>query len=169
MLGLKRGTVVLRSSHARWKTAYAAECARLGAFLPKTVAIEHIGSTAVPGLKAKPIIDILIGYASAKEREAIFGRLRDKNYLDRGERDPHKRWLFVKGSDKTRTFHIHIVKKNSRSWQSCLGFRDLLRKNAKLRNDYSLLKQTLAGRCQFDRKAYTAGKMEYIESILKVF
>lgn len=131
--------------------------------------IEHFGSTAVPGLAAKPIIDLLVGVRSLAEvkQVAVFqlDRLGYAYWFDNP--DP-QRMFFVKGlpPNSPRTHHIHMVEPDSLLWERLL-FRDYLRKHLDEAARYAQLKCNLAQRFSSDREAYTIGKAEYIESIMQ--
>lgn len=131
--------------------------------------IEHVGSTAVPGLGAKPIIDIMLGASALPEVEARIGQLASRGYEYVPEREaqlPERRY-FVKPRTRPRTFHLHCVVRGSDFWESHLEFRDFLREHPETAAAYLELKQELAARCRTDRVAYTEGKSAFINSILE--
>ena len=128
--------------------------------------IEHIGSTAVPGLIAKPVIDIMAGVrdiaSSAQAREA----LRSLGYVYFPYRPDEMHW-FCKPSPERRTHHLHLVPVNSALWIERLAFRDHLRRSPDAAAEYAALKSALAARHEFDREAYTDGKSGFVQSVLR--
>jgi GrpB-like predicted nucleotidyltransferase (UPF0157 family) len=131
--------------------------------------IEHVGSTAVPGLGAKPVIDIMLGVSALLEVEARIAQLgsRGYEYVPEHEAQLPARRYFVKPPTRPRTFHLHCVVRGSDFWQSHLEFRDFLREHPEMAAAYLELKQELAARFRTDRVAYTDGKSAFISSILE--
>ncbi len=140
----------------------------LAAFAPLPVTIEHIGSTAVPGLAAKPVLDLLLGSASLAEIESRIGTLArlGYDYVARYERELPERRYFVKAADGGMRQHLHGVVIGSALWRDHLTFRDRLRDEAGLRAQYQALKLQLAERFADDKAAYTAAKEPFIRSVL---
>jgi len=130
--------------------------------------IEHIGSTAVHGLPAKPIIDLLIGVESlaAFELQAKRLVLFGYQYLPEYEHALPDRRFFKRVVKGVRTHHVHVVEKNGLYWKRYLKFRNSLRDDAWLASRYAELKRRLAARHHFDRDAYTNGKTGFIEAVL---
>ena len=140
----------------------------LAAFAPLTVTIEHIGSTAVPGLAAKPVLDLLLGapsLAQIESRIAALARL-SYDYVSRYERELPERRYFVKAADGGLRQHLHGVVIGSALWRDHLVFRDRLRDEPALRAQYQALKRQLAERFADDKAAYTAAKEPFIRSVL---
>ncbi len=138
------------------------------AFMPTVVAIEHIGSTAVPGLVAKPVIDILLGADSLAAIESKIKALSERgySYVSKYEHELPLRRYFVKSPATALRVHVHGVVQGSRIWQEHLHFRHLLRSDAKLREQYQSLKLQLAQEFSDDKAAYTAAKDPFIQSVL---
>jgi GrpB-like predicted nucleotidyltransferase (UPF0157 family) len=130
------------------------------------VAIEHVGSTAVPGLGAKPIIDIMVGVRTLAEGERCIRPLERLGYEYRGEAGIPGRLYFRKLTDGLRTHHIHMVEIGSDFWQRHLLFRDYLREHRQEAQDYYELKVRLAERFGTDRLGYNEAKSAFIESAL---
>jgi GrpB-like predicted nucleotidyltransferase (UPF0157 family) len=128
--------------------------------------IEHVGSTAVPGLSAKPVIDIMAGVASlGSSREAI-SVLQNIGYHYSPYRADVMHW-FCKPSPSFRTHHLHLVPYGSRLWTERLAFRDCLRSDPTVAHDYVELKLRLAETYRFERESYTEAKGPFIERVLK--
>ena len=128
--------------------------------------IEHVGSTAVPGLAAKPVIDIMAGVASLADSKAAIAALRPLEYLYAPYRSDVMHW-FCKPSPALRTHHLHLVPYESALWNERIAFRDRLRADADLASQYARLKQDLASVHRTDREAYTAAKGPFIASVLR--
>lgn len=127
--------------------------------------IHHVGSTAVPGLDAKPIIDILVGVHDLETTRGCFQPLGDLGYLYAPYLADEMHW-FCKPDPGRRTHHLHLVPFGSRRYRDELAFRDRLRADPRLAADYTALKRRLAERHRDDREAYTEGKSRFIRQAL---
>jgi len=168
MIGLKRGTVKLTSHHKEWIKLFKKEKKFLLATLNNNIIIEHIGSTAVPGVLAKPIIDMLLGVSSPKQSKKIYKLLKNIGYEDRGEQDISGRRLFVKGPEENRTHYLHVTDKDSDSWKESILFRDYLRQRKETRDKYNRLKKELAEKFSDNRKQYTKAKSNFIQEVINM-
>lgn len=163
--------VELVAYDAAWPALYLAEAARLGAALPPglILAMEHFGSTAIPGMPAKPIIDILMAVPAVEAaRASAVLPLGALGYAFWSENPKRDRLFFVKGlppSAPRRTHHVHMCEAGSEMWQRLL-FRDHLRTHPEEAARYAALKHGLAARHREDREAYTAAKTDYVEAVL---
>ncbi len=166
MIGLKRGVVKLVPHQKEWANIFEQERKSLNKRLGDNIKIEHVGSTSIPGIESKPIIDIALGYYDDSQKEKIFNLLKSAGYEDMGEKGKIDYRFFAKGSDNNRTHYIHAVKINSSSWNECILFRDFLLKNEGARNDYNKLKKELAEKYKDIREKYTEAKAEFINDIL---
>lgn len=169
MIGLKRGTVKVVAYCPDWRDLFEQERRVLQQRIGHLVLdIQHVGSTAVPGLTAKPIIDIAVAVASITVIPRCRQPLGFLGYIDRGDGGKEGGYLFVKESAPgIRTHHLHIVTIDDPQWGNYLQFRDVLRANETLRTRYATLKKTLQEKFSQDRKAYTAAKHEFIRDILQ--
>lgn len=159
--------VVIADYSNEWPIFFKAEYTRLISIFPRCI-IEHIGSTAVPGLAAKPIIDIMLGASSLTEIEDCIQQLAllGYEYFPHHERIlPHRRF-FSKAASDFPACHIHGVVKDTPFWLNHLAFRNALRANAELVAQYAQLKQRLATEFREDRAAYTDAKAPFIQSVL---
>ncbi|RXM53839.1 hypothetical protein BOQ64_02805 [Chryseobacterium sp. CH25] len=136
-------------------------------FGPIAIDIQHIGSTAIKNIKAKPIIDIVVGINELNEVDAFVEKLAQHNYFHRPFKDDDV--LFVKGNTKeeTRTHHIHIVKYNSDIWNNQINFRDYLNHNTDEAKNYEKLKIKLQKDNRNNRSGYTEKKEGYITKIME--
>jgi GrpB-like predicted nucleotidyltransferase (UPF0157 family) len=165
-LGLGRGVVELRSSDPAWAEAFRSEAARLTKQIAAAelapLLFEHIGSTAVPGLDAKPIIDLIAGYQQGIEPRAYFSTLQTAGYEYRGPQGVPQREYFVRGPESHRTNHFNLVPFEGKFWRDHLTFRDRLRNEPAVRTAYAALKRQLAAAHPHDRGAYTDGKAQFV-------
>jgi GrpB-like predicted nucleotidyltransferase (UPF0157 family) len=127
--------------------------------------IEHVGSTAVMGLCAKPVIDIMVGVASLSASAPARIPLSHAGYQYAEYKTDIMHW-FCKPSFAMRTHHLHLVPYESSLWYERLKFRDLLRLDSKLADEYATLKQALARKFEFEREAYTDAKYPFIARVL---
>lgn len=130
--------------------------------------VEHIGSTAVPGLAAKPIIDILAGVRQLSDAQECIQPLLTLRYEyvpEHEESIPDRRY-FHKGPPKGRTHHLHMVEVEGEFWRRHLAFRDYLRVDRECARRYEQLKRDLAVAYRDNRGAYTEAKTEFIEAII---
>jgi GrpB-like predicted nucleotidyltransferase (UPF0157 family)/GNAT superfamily N-acetyltransferase len=127
--------------------------------------IHHVGSTAVPGLVAKPTVDILAGVESLAASRPCFEPLTQLDYKYAPYRCEEMHW-FCKPDPSRREFHLHLTPVDSQRYREELAFRDRLRTEQKLANDYASLKRDLARRHRDDREAYTDAKSDFIRAAL---
>jgi len=168
MLGLQRHTVRVVEHDPAWAAAFDGEARairRAGGGL--ILDLQHVGSTAVPGLPAKPILDIAGAVRSAGDVPELVRRLTAAGYLDRGDDGGDGGHLLVRDAEpEVRTVHLHIVERSDPQWRRYLAFRDLLRRDAGVRGRYGELKRRLAASHPRDREGYTAGKHDFIREAL---
>ncbi len=167
MLGLEKKTVKLLPHNEQWHELFAEEKARLETAIGEFVlAIEHVGSTSICGIAAKPILDIAIAISDKATGEKCVAPLENAGYEYRGENGIAGRFYFVKGAP--RSHHLHMLLANSRELHNHLAFRDFLLQNHFAAVEYDILKKMLAEKHPTDREAYLDGKGEFIERILKI-
>ncbi len=160
--------VEMAAYDSAWPAAFQRERALIAVALGDlALAIEHVGSTAVPGLGAKPIIDITVGLRRQTDGEECVRPLEELGYEYRGEAGIPGRLYFRKLTDGLRTHHIHMVELESDFWQRQLLFRDYLREHPQEARAYYELKVRLAAQYGADRDGYTEAKTEFIESALR--
>ena len=166
-LGLESGTVRVVRYDPSWPELYIAEAARLSTVLSRhgvRAMLEHTGSTAVPGLVAKPVLDILAGRNIEDSRDAVIEAIEAAGYQYRGEQGIPGRDFFRRGNP--RQYHIHLTHVGSEFWIDHLAFRDYLRVNPEAAERYAVLKLELAAAHPHDREAYIEGKTDFVHSIL---
>jgi GrpB-like predicted nucleotidyltransferase (UPF0157 family) len=128
--------------------------------------IEHIGSTAIPGLAAKPVVDIMAGVESLDASRNAIARLEHRGYCYYPYRPDVEHWL-CKPSPAFRTHHLHLVPFQSGLWIEQIAFRDYLRARPDVALEYAELKSRLAEQHRFDREAYTEAKGPFVQRILR--
>ena len=150
-----------------WPAKFEAERAQLLPVLAPwlTGEIHHVGSTSVPGLGAKAVIDILAEVASLEESRAAIEPLRELSYWWFPYQEERMNW-FCKPSPEHRTHHLHLVVPGSEAWREELAFRDALRAEPETARAYEQLKRRLAAENATDREAYTVAKTAFVESVL---
>lgn len=127
--------------------------------------VHHVGSTAVPGLDAKPVIDIMVGVRDLDGSRGCFEPLARHQYVHAPYRAAEMHW-FCKPRPSSRTHHLHLVPVDSSPYRDRLAFRDLLRGDPRAAADYVALKHRLAARFPQDRDAYTEAKSAFIRAAL---
>ena len=168
VLGLRYGTVELVDHSPAWAAEFREESGRLRETLAGLPCeIEHVGSTAVPGLIAKPIIDIAVGFAGVIPLDQAVAAMEAIGYEYRGNAGADGGHIFVRESSPlVRTHHVHVVSRDDPEWPRYLLFRDLLRSSEKAREAYTREKRVLAVRHAANRKRYTVGKNAIVERLL---
>jgi GrpB-like predicted nucleotidyltransferase (UPF0157 family) len=132
--------------------------------------LEHFGSTSVPGLAAKPILDIMIGVEGRSHWPDLIVPLQSLGYVYWYRNPNPNEMFFVKGMPpygEKRTHHLHVYDFEGSRWKKELAFRDHLRENSEDAKRYEVLKRGLAEKFTFDREAYTQAKTEFIRGILE--
>jgi GrpB-like predicted nucleotidyltransferase (UPF0157 family) len=163
--GVIHGTVRLHEWTPRWAELFEVEASRLRRALGRlAVAIEHYGSTSVPGLAAKPILDILVGGPDATDPAPYLAALVPLGYDYAAHAGVPDHLVFGLGT--ARTHLVHVVRHGGAAWRRALAFRDALRADAGLREEYAALKRRLAERHSGERSRYTEAKGEFIERVL---
>jgi GrpB-like predicted nucleotidyltransferase (UPF0157 family) len=164
-LGLAQGLVGLSEPTSAWNILFEEEAKRLDpAIFGIHGVLEHCGSTSIPDIPAKPILDMLLGIPAPIDIERVKGALLPLGY-------EHATWAGVPGHEvfgrgNPRTHLIHVVPLNAEAWDRMLTFRNRLRKDACLAAEYAQLKRVLAAQHPRDRATYTDGKSEFVTRVL---
>lgn len=174
MIGLKRGTVRLCEHEKEWETEAQRTIERLWKILGSVAKdIQHVGSTSILSIKAKPIIDIGVAVDDFDEILALEDALKKEGFYYRPS-EIYNQLLFAcgslyEGTGDLQTHFIHVVKTNSVDWQNYINFRDYLNKTPAAAKAYEDLKVSLAAAAPIDagREKYLAGKHDLIVEILK--
>jgi GrpB-like predicted nucleotidyltransferase (UPF0157 family) len=162
--------VALSPYQPSWVDRFAAERDRLLSLFPVSfIDIQHIGSTAVPGLVAKPVVDLLAGVETMAIAAALAGPLCQCGYTTSVEFNnalSDRKW-FMRWADGHRTHQMHLVVHGGVVWQERLKFRDTLLANPKLADEYADLKRRLAALHGSDREAYTDAKSAFVDAVVR--
>lgn len=165
--GLEQGVVRLVPHQEAWARLFTEEQERLIAVLDgHALDIQHVGSTAIPGLAAKPILDIAIAVTSFEEATACVPLMEQAGYEYEGENGIPRRHYFVKREPPYTTHHVHMLEWGSAPWEEHLLFRDYLRTHPQAVQEYAALKEELAQRFRHDRPAYTEAKASFVRRVL---
>lgn len=161
--------VIIVSYDSNWKTLYQKERDEIVAHIGEYILdIQHMGSTSVEGLAAKPIIDMMIGIPSLDDAKHCIPPLEAMGYeyVPEFEKDLPMRRYLRKSTGGIRTHHIHMVERSSDFWSKHITFRDILRSDTSVRDAYGALKYRLAQTYRDDREGYTDAKTDFIETAL---
>ncbi len=169
MLGLKRDIVRLADHNSEWAALAGKACGDIKQAAKDLVEdIQHVGSTAVPDLPAKPILDLAASVMNSNAVPEIIQRLSAIGYIYRGDGGDEGGHLFIfESSPDVRTVHLHVVSHNGTQWKNYIRFRNLLCQQHNIRCRYAELKRMLEKRYSSDRKSYTDAKHDFIQEVLR--
>ena len=169
---MRRDPIVIVPHDGRWADGFELERRRVAAVLGPLLVrpVEHIGSTAVPGLGAKPILDLLAVVADIDDVDATAAGFTAVGWVAAPEPNDlaQRRRSFCSPSIERRTAHLHVVEERSDGWRGWLAFRDHLRAHPETVREYEALKQSLAAELGADpneRDAYRQGKAAFIRAV----
>lgn len=165
-----RDSVVVVPPDASWASAFEqVEADLLRELGDRVMGIEHIGSTAVPGLAAKPVIDVLVGVRSINDVAGCVPVLEANGWefsADFNRNLVGRRFFLRRNAHGARTHHAHFVVFGGQLWREYVSFRDALRASEVLRERYEALKRNLAARYHDQRELYTSSKTEFVKEVL---
>jgi GrpB-like predicted nucleotidyltransferase (UPF0157 family) len=161
--------VYLVEHDPQWTVRFTEQRDRLAGLLAPWLAggIEHVGSTAVPGLRAKPIVDLLAPVTSLDERDAIVETLTADGWLHWPDDPAPARLWFLRPDPAARTHHLQVMAAGDERAAALLAFRDALRADPTLAAEYAALKDRLAAANPTDREAYTAAKADFVAAAVQ--
>lgn len=167
-LGLDYTALRLERTTPAWVAAGEALAAEVATVLDGVASdVEPVGSASVPGLLAKPIIDLAVGLGSGQPIASVQRRLVDDGWIYRGDAGGDGGHVFVLESRPWhRVAHLHVVEHGADQWKDYLAFRDLLRRDPEARRRYQDVKTALAADSEIDRRAYTKGKTQVVGALL---
>jgi len=149
-----------------WKKNYIREAKNIKTiFKNEILAIHHIGSTAIPGISAKPVIDILVEVNALEKVDDYNNNMKEQGYIPKGESGIPRRRFFIKGSEEFRIFHVHVFEKKNPEIKRLLNFRDYMIAHPKEAQNYSRLKEELAREYPENIESYIDGKNTFIKKI----
>lgn len=167
MTGLKRGTVAIIDHQAEWADVAQRAIVQLKAiFGNAAVDIQHIGSTAIRGIQAKPIIDIAVGVRSFAGLDDALAALEAAGYQKSHNRFSSNLLYVIQTPDDVRTHQVHILPHGDEQWHNYVDFRDYMNAFPNNAKEYEALKQQLVQTCDNVQTAYTDGKREYMLAAL---
>lgn len=167
-MGLNRLDVQLEEYNEKWKEGFEEQKKVLKEiFKDDALEIEHVGSTSIPGLKAKPIIDMAIAVKDLDVALKYVDELEKHGYNFRGNAGVEGRYFFAKGPEDNRTHYLHVEPIDSPNWETHVLYKRYLLENPEVVKEYEKLKKELAKKYPNDRKSYTAGKNEFIQKVLE--
>jgi GrpB-like predicted nucleotidyltransferase (UPF0157 family) len=168
-LGLDHDKLLFGRTTQGWIIAGSALRDRVAESLGNAVAgVEHIGSSSVLGLLAKPIVDLAVGLSAHHDLAAVGSRLDAAGWMYRGDAGENGGHVFVlEARPWHRVAHLHVVEYEGTQWLNYLRLRDLLRRSPEARDRYDAVKVRLAEECGNDRNAYTDGKSPVVSSLLR--
>ncbi len=164
-LGLERGKTELLPHDNEWKTEAERVIRILWKVIPEARDIQHVGSTAIKSISAKPIVDIAVALDDVQSVISHIGELAEYGIIYRGSDIPDQ-ILFIIGEENIRTHHIHIVKWHGKAWDNYIMFRDYMNSHPDKAAEYEKLKKQLVSSFPDNRKPYTEGKAGFIEKII---
>ena len=163
-------SIELTAYDPAWQERFAEQQTRLTAVLKPWLAgeVEHIGSTSVPGLRSKPIVDLLAPVHSLEAAHSAISILESDGWLFwAADPNRHYRLWFLRPNPAARTHHLQIIQQGDPNILALSAFRDALRRDPKAREAYSSLKENLANKYRDNRDAYSNAKTEFVRSILQ--
>ena len=170
MLGLIKGTIKLCEHETMWEENASQTILLLKqSFGENAVDIQHIGSTAIKRIKAKPIIDIVVGVSDMTQVKIIISSLERVGIIHRPNNDQPEYMMFIIGdlSIGLRTHHIHVVPYDGEEWNNQLNFRDFMNEHLKNAKEYEAFKIDLMNLYKNNRAMYTDSKTPYIMNIFR--
>ncbi|MFA4954430.1 MAG: GrpB family protein [Patescibacteria group bacterium] len=167
-LGLQRGKVRLVAYDPEWATLFETETVQLKALLGDALlGIEHVGSTAIPGMDAKPILDLMVAVKAIDDYATYTEQLSGLGYVFRQDnRDEQEHVLFVKGPEEKRTHYLKLTTLNSDFWREHILFRDYLIQHTERAAEYQQLKRNLLEKHADERARYTEEKAAFIKQTI---
>ncbi|WP_176586097.1 GrpB family protein [Priestia megaterium] len=167
MLGLERGLVKLEPYNDKWSKLFDEERELLSSQLKELITeIEHVGSTSIEGLFAKPIIDIAIGVSSLDVIIELKEKVKDLGYVEVPVRVGGKH-VFARYNEKKITHFLHVMIHDQNLWIDQISFRDYLRSDSDAKIEYIKIKEELANKYPNDVVSYTNKKKKFVDDILK--
>jgi GrpB-like predicted nucleotidyltransferase (UPF0157 family) len=155
------------SYNSNWKKMYKEESEKIKNVLSDIIIdIHHIGSTAIPGIKAKPVVDILVEVEDIEGVNQYNHKMKELGYEAMGEYGIPKRRFFRKGGNN-RTHHIHVFQLGNKEIERHINFKEYLIAHPKKAREYSKLKEKLANKYNYDVENYTNSKSDFIKEIDK--
>lgn len=168
-LGLAREAVQVVSYQPEWVQCFQEEAVVLRAVLKEhALQVEHIGSTAIAGMDAKPIIDVMVAVSHLEQAKTLVPAIEALGYEYLPDEPPPDRLFFAKGPQSKRTHHLSLTEPAATFYRNMFVFRDYLRTHEPVAEAYRKLKKELAQQYPDQRALYTAGKVTFVERVLEL-
>lgn len=148
-----------------WVEKFQQEAKRLQEAMPEVVKIHHIGSTSVPGLAAKPIIDMVMEVENIECVDNWNPQFQQLGYIVKGENGISGRRFFIHGTEEKRSYHLHVYEKGNSEITRHLAFRDYMMAHCEEARAYAMLKEELAEKYTYDADQYVEGKTTFVRTI----
>jgi len=167
-LGTADRYIEIVAYNSEWPELFELEARRIKAVCKGIITVvEHIGSSAIPGMIAKPILDLMPGLDSYQDGFKTIEPLKQLGYEHFGDNGIPGRFYFRLSFEQRSVVHVHMFEIGTENWHRHLIFRDSLRANPAIAAQYAELKKDLAVRFRNDREAYSNGKSEFINSVVQ--
>lgn len=167
-LGLRSGVVEVVPYDPRWPALFEVTAAELRRAVGLSIlGVHHVGSTSVPSLCAKPILDVLVSVPDFDAALQLVPDIEALGYVFRADAEIEERHYFRRGNERARTHHLSLATPLSRHHIDTIAFRDALRRDPRLASDYAELKLGLARRCPRDRESYINGKTDFVLRVIR--
>ncbi|EEM09861.1 GrpB family protein [Bacillus pseudomycoides] len=160
---MRKIVVVPYENH--WGEKFQIESQRLKAAMPEHVKVHHIGSTSVPGLAAKPIVDMIMEVENIESVDHWNECFQQLGYIVKGENGIPGRRFFIHGTEEKRSYHLHVFGTGNPEITRHLAFRDYMMAHCEEAEVYAALKKDLAEKFTYDGDQYTEGKNDFVSNI----
>ncbi|HEK9102461.1 GrpB family protein [Bacillus pfraonensis] len=160
---MRKIVVVPYENH--WIEKFQIEEKRLKEAMPEPVKVHHIGSTSVPGLAAKPIVDMIMEVEDIERVDNWNERFEELGYIVKGENGIAGRRFFIHGTEEKRSYHLHVFETGNSEITRHLAFRDYMMAHCEEAESYASLKKDLAEKFTYNGEQYTEGKTDFVRNI----
>lgn len=157
---MRKVEVVPYENH--WAEKFQKEAKRLKKAMPEHVKVHHIGSTSVPGLASKPIIDMIMEVTNIDKVDSWNGIFQKLGYTPKGENGISGRRFYIHGTEEKRSYHLHVYETGNQEIIRHLSFRDYMMEHCEEAEAYATLKQELAKQFTYDIESYIEGKDAFV-------
>lgn len=169
MVGLPKNLVNVYPHSEEWSVLFEKEKINVCNCIKEYVIdIQHVGSTSIRGIYAKPIIDIVVAINDLKDGFKLIEDLEYIGYHFKGSLGKSNRFFFWKGNEDNNTHNLHIVQYGDKNWDNLILFRDFMNNHSDYRDKYCSLKLDLANKYKNDRDAYTKGKTKFVIDVIQL-
>lgn len=169
MVGISKNSVELYAHSEEWSLLFEKEKLIIYNCVKEYVVdIQHVGSTSIGGMYAKPIIDIVVAIEHFDDGFRLIDDIESLGYHFKGSLGKSNRFFFWKGTETKNTHNLHIVQYGDKNWDNLILFRDFINNHPDYRDKYCRLKLDLANKYKDDRVAYTSSKTKFILDVIQL-